>query len=485
MKSTFLIWLSITYALNCFAQVEIEQDRLIDFKSLTFKLHSGDTLCYDFGMLKVLENRSSKHSKVIELAVLKLKAKNTNSNSPIVFLSGGPGESGIDYIKEEYFQELLVKLQKDHDIILLDQRGTGRSLPSLRFILPDSDNRQLFFSKDRIIQLTNEAAEIGAADLKVRAIDIRGYNTLQSTSDLNDLRLALNTEKLNLLAFSYGTHLALATAKVYPDIIDKMILVGPSGLNHMHHLPSAYDKQLIKISHLAAQDSSVSKHVPDMLQVLKRILHKLEKEPLYLPVKDFKAQKIVTLPISKFGLQLILRFDTGDSNDFIYFPALLYGIENGDYRLLQKFAERRYNQFNGGYGSGIFAIRQASGATKERYDRILKEGKTAWLGNTMNTPDIFAGWKNVDLGDEFRKDFNSDIKTLFVSGSLDSNTPSSNVDEIIKGFSNAFHIVVTNAGHEDMLPSEEVHAAITYFIRNETIEDKNLTLPKPKFIPIY
>jgi pimeloyl-ACP methyl ester carboxylesterase len=405
MKSVFVILLLIINALNCFPQVEKEQDRPIDFKSLTFELHSGDSLHYDFGMLKVPENRSSTYSKVIELAVLKLKAKNTNFNAPIVFLSGGPGESGIDYIKEEYFQRLLVKLQQDHDIILLDQRGTGRSLPSLRFILPDSDNPQLFFSKDRIIQLTNEAAAIGVADLKVRGIDIRGYNTLQSASDLNDLRLALNTEKFNLLAFSYGTHLALATAKVYPDIIDKMILVGTSGLNHMHHLPSAYDKQLIKISHFAAQDSSIKKHVPDMLQLLGKILHKLEEEPLHIQVKDFKAEKIVTLPIGKFGLQLILRFDAGDSNDFIYFPALLYGIENGDYRLLQRFAERRYNQFNGGYGSGIFAVRQASGATKERYDRILKEGQTAWLGNAVNTPDIFAGWKNVDLGDEFRKDF--------------------------------------------------------------------------------
>lgn len=485
MKSTFIILLSITHALNCLAQVEREQDRRIDFKSLTFKLHSGDTLHYDFGMLKVLENRSSTHSKVIELAVLKAKAKNTNSNAPIVFLSGGPGESGIDYIKEEYFQKLFVDLQKDHDMILLDQRGTGRSLPSLRFTLPDSDNRQLFLSKDRIIKLTSEAAEVGAADLKVRGIDIRGYNTLQSASDLNDLRLTLNTEKLNLLAFSYGTHLALVTAKVYPDIIDKMILIGPSGLNHMHHLPSGYDKQLIKISHLAAEDSSINQHVPDMLQLLKTILHELEKEPLPIKVKDFRAQKIVTLPIGKFGLQFILRLDAGDSNDFIYFPALLYGIKNGDYRLLQKFAERRFNQFNGGYGSGIFAIRQASGATKERYDRIFKEGKTALLGNAMNTPDIFAGWKNVDLGEAFRKDFESDVATLFISGSLDSNTPPSNVDEIIKGFPNAFHLVVKNAGHEDMLPNEEVHAAITFFIRNETIEDKNLTLPKPEFIPIY
>ena len=143
------------------------------------------------------------------------------------------------------------------------------------------------------------------------------------------------------------------------------------------------------------------------------------------------SRKITPISIGKFGLQLILRLDAGDTNDFIYFPAMLYGIKHGDFRLLQQYAERRYNQFNGATGSGIFAIRQASGATAARYELIKMQGKTALLGNSMNTPDIYSGWKGVDLGDEFRKPFKSAIPTLFISGTLDSNTPVSNVEEII------------------------------------------------------
>lgn len=194
---------------------------------------------------------------------------------------------------------------------------------------------------------------------------------------------------------------------------------------------------------------------------------------------------MVTLPVDKFGLQLILRLDAGDSNDFIYFPALLYGIENGDYRLLQKYTERRYNQFNGGSGSGIFAMRQASGATPERYERIKKEGKTAILGNAMNTPDIYAGWKNIDLGNKFREVFTSDIRTLFITGTMDSNTPTSNVEDVIEGFSNANHILVQNAGHEDMLPNEQVHLSIISFFNNEEKISTKIFLPVPQFIPVF
>jgi pimeloyl-ACP methyl ester carboxylesterase len=333
--------------------------------------------------------------------------------------------------------------------------------------------------------LTKEAAHTGADHFKENGIDITGYNTLQSAADLEDLRQAVGAGKINLLAFSYGTHLALATAKRYPERIASMVLLGPSGLNHLHHLPSTYDKQLAKIAHLAAKDSAVNREVPDMLQLLNSVLDKLKEAPILVNIRDYKEKQTISVPIGKFGLQFILRLDAGDSEDFVYFPALLYGIDKGDYRLLQKYAERRFNQYNNGYGSGIFAVRQASGATPERYERIVREGKTALLGNAMNTPDLYAGYEKVDLGEEFRYAFSSDIPTLFISGTLDSNTPSSNVEEINKGFTRAFHIVVENAAHEDLLPSKAVQATIMSFMKNKTASNSNITLPVPKFISIY
>ncbi|RZM19042.1 MAG: hypothetical protein EOO88_39170 [Pedobacter sp.] len=236
---------------------------------------------------------------------------------------------------------------------------------------------------------------------------------------------------------------------------------------------------------MAARDSLVNEQVPDMIALLKRIMDKLEKQPINLTIKDFKARRMVTIPIGKFGIQLILRLDAGDSNDFIYFPALLYGIEQGDYRLLQKYAERRYNQFNGVYGSGISAMREASGATQKRYEQIAKEGKIALLGNAMNTPDLYAGWGNIDLGDEFRGQVESNIRTLFISGTMDSNTPSSNVEELEKGLSRSKHLIIQNAGHEDMLPNRQVQEQIISFIRKETTSDIPITLPKPRFIAVF
>ncbi|QHW00236.1 alpha/beta fold hydrolase [Spirosoma endbachense] len=457
----------------------------IVFKTLKFKPSIGDSVSYEYGLLKVPENRKVTGTRDIELAVLRLKAKNPTTRSPILFLSGGPGQSGISYIQEDYFQALIFDLQDDHDIILLDQRGSGRSTPSLGFPLSDADNKTIFLDEKRAIKLHNEAAAAGLADFKKRGIDIKGYNTVQNAEDLNDLRIALQTEKLNLLAYSYGTHLALALAREHASCIDQMILIGTSGPNHMHHLPVTYDKQLIRISALAAQDSAINGYVPDMMALLKSQLKKLEAHPVVIPIKDQRFKKVVHVPIGKFGLQLILRLDTGDSNDFIYFPALLYGMQQGDYRILQRYVERRYNQFNGRYGSGISAMRQASGATPDRYAQIKSQGKTAVLGTSVNTPDIYGGWQHVDLGDGFRTPFRCELPTLFVSGTLDSNTPVSNVEELLPWFSKGRQLRVENAGHEDMLPNAEVQKEIIRFFRKLEPSRRSISLLKPRFVSFF
>ena len=50
---------------------------------------------------------------------------------------GGPGEAAIS--EAAYFAELFAPLRRDHDILLVDQRGTGRS-SALRCDLYSADD---------------------------------------------------------------------------------------------------------------------------------------------------------------------------------------------------------------------------------------------------------------------------------------------------------------------------------------------------------
>ncbi|MGH9857928.1 MAG: alpha/beta fold hydrolase, partial [Acidobacteriota bacterium] len=320
---------------------------------------------------------------------------------------------------------------------------------------------------------------------KKEGFDFNGYNTVESADDLNDLRIGLGAEKISLLGFSYGTHLALATVRRHASHLDSVVLIGTEGPNHGVKFPSTYDSQLRKLSDLAAQDPAIAAKVPDMVALLKKILARLEKEPITVTVQDQRTKQPVDLLIGKFGLQLMIRMDVGDRNDFPEFPALLYTIDKGDDSILKKYVEKRYNQFSRGV-SGMYAMMElSSGATAERLARIEKETPGSILGKVTNFPEIDGAiWGNPDLGDEYRSPIRTNTRTLFISGTLDSNTPPYQAEEVRWGFSNGIHISIDYAGHEDALPNEQVRAAIIDFFKGNNVRDVRISLGPPKFLPI-
>jgi pimeloyl-ACP methyl ester carboxylesterase len=104
----------------------------------------------------------------------------------------------------------------------------------------------------------------------------------------------------------------------------------------------------------------------------------------------------------------------------------------------------------------------------------------------MNFPDMYISdlWGNPDLGDEYRGLLVSNVRTLFISGTLDCNTPPYQAEELRWGFSNGSHIIVEYAGHEDTLPNPQVQAAIIDFFDGKDVSGVRISLGKPRFKPI-
>ena len=80
------------------------------------------------GSIQVPENRSDKNSRLIPLHYLRFPATGKNPGSPIVYLAGGPGGSGIATVSYPGFRfPLFMALREFGDVIALDQRGSGKS----------------------------------------------------------------------------------------------------------------------------------------------------------------------------------------------------------------------------------------------------------------------------------------------------------------------------------------------------------------------
>ena len=89
------------------------------------RLNSVQAQC---SRLSVPENRDDPASPRIELKVARVAALNRRKlASPLFLLAGGPGQSAIAmYVS---YAPAFARINRNHDIVLLDQRGTGASSP--------------------------------------------------------------------------------------------------------------------------------------------------------------------------------------------------------------------------------------------------------------------------------------------------------------------------------------------------------------------
>ncbi|MFL6276349.1 MAG: alpha/beta fold hydrolase [Blastocatellia bacterium] len=452
------------------------------FEPFEYKIE-GQTVEAELGRLVVRENRSNPTSNLIELAFVRLKSTAPQPGPPIIYLEGGPGASAIGGARFPDYMRAFTKLRETGDVILLDQRGVGYSRPNLtRPSLPLPLN--FFVDQKQALDVIKERSREAARSFVEQGVDLRAYNTVESADDVDDLRKALGAARVNLVGFSYGTHLALAVIRRHPEHVNRAALIGTEGPNHTEKLPSTSQRQIEKISKLVAADPSVGKKVPDLTGLLKRVLERLEKQPATIRITDRRSNRAVAVQVGKFGLQLILMIDLGDTSDLPIFPALLYTLDKGDYSILAGFVEKRYNQLNAGIPVMMEVMDAASGATRERRAQISREAQHSLLDNVMNFLDVGEVFGKPDLGDEYRSAIRTGVPTLFISGSLDNNTPPGQADEVRKRFKSSAHIIVKNAGHEDMLINPQVQQAIADYFGGRDISRVKIALPALRFLPI-
>ncbi|HYB94896.1 MAG TPA: alpha/beta hydrolase [Vicinamibacterales bacterium] len=405
----------------------------------------------DLQRLAVLEDRSKPSGRKIELAYALLKSTAATPGSPIVYLDGGPGGSGVGLYRVEEYRRLFDAMRAAGDVILLSQRGTGFSTPRLTCAGKAHAPADLFVSAKRMIDALTPRVVACGDELRGKGIDLDAYNTEASADDLEDLRKAIGAPKISLFGFSYGTHLALTMVRRHPASIDRVILAGTEGPDHTQKLPHTFDLQLARLAFFESPTS-------DLVEVTHAVMATLDRSPV----------QAGGLTIGKEGFQYLLRRDIGDTNDTANLIKMIRDAAKRDYGMLGKLAARRHAELNGGMAIMPFAMDCASGVTSERLARINRELPTSALGVMTNFPFPFVcdALQITTLPDAFRAPIVSTLPVLFISGTLDSNTPPYQAEEVRWGFPNSTHLVIENAGHESTLPRPDVQRAIVDFLKS-------------------
>jgi pimeloyl-ACP methyl ester carboxylesterase len=449
----------------------------------SFKTFDGREHAAELGKLWVRENRNSQSSRLIQLAFVRLKSTASQPGAPIIWLAGGPGTPGILMGRIPVYFSLFDKLREVADVILLDQRGSGMSVPNLNCPATPVPT-DAFETAEKWLRAYSGMSRACAEHWRAQGVDLPAYTTEANADDIDDLRQALGAERISLIGHSYGTVLAQAVIRRHNDRLNRVVLASTDTPDTLLTLPSTWDMLFKKLSSFASEDIAVNKIAPDMEALYRRVLDKLERNPLTLAVTDAQTKRPVNIRVGKIGLQWLMRLNMGnDARTFSVFPALLYTIDQGDYSILTRQIESLYNGFQG-RSAMANALDCSSGWSAERLAQVRREAPQALFGNVnlQWESDICkaVGLKRMPAP---QPRVLTTLPALFLSGTLDTNTPPFQAEEVRWGFPNSTHVIIENSGHE-MLPDSEVQSVVVDFFKGQDVSGRKVSFPRPRFVSV-
>lgn len=441
-------------------------------KSIIFENDGQKVAAYE-GSIQVPENRSKPNSRLIPVKYIRFPATGKQKGSPIIYLSGGPGVSGIQTARQPNFRfPLFMALREFGDVIALDQRGTGSSDITPECVSGQKVPTTTVFTDSEVDLLHKKAAAECVEFWTKKGVDVWGYTTKESVFDLNDLRRHFNADKMTLWGISYGSHLALASLKYIDQHIDKVVIASAEGLDQTVKYPARTDEYFDRLQQAINQQPAAAKAYPDIKQLIRRVHAKLEKQPLALSIPQEDGSEFKLL-FQRSHLQGFASAMIADPDRAVpMFLSLYQTLDQGNTDVLMAILKQGYITDDAiSFRVMPFAMDIASGITEQRLALVNQQAKTALLGKALNfpMPQLNKAVAGLDLGDEFRALPRSKVPTLLLTGTLDGRTYIQSQQEATAGLTNLTQVMVVNAGHNLFMSSPKVTEVIKDFLKGEKV----------------
>ena len=451
-------------------------------QAITFEARSGESVEAFRGSLTVPMNRSDPASGTTELAYVRFPATTETPGNPIVYLSGGPGGSGIGTAQGPRFP-LFMAMRQHGDVIAFDQRGTGQSERPERCISSVTIGEMERISDAEYADRYRRAARECAAEWQEGGVDLRGFTTAESARDLSDLRQHLGAEQISLWSISYGSHLALAALAAIPDELDRVIMAATEGLDQTVKLPERTVRYFERLQTAVDAQPEASALYPDILGLIARVHAKLDAEPMTVTVPT-REGGTYDLLLQKHHLQ---QFAGGMISDpqFAAVMLMMYReLDMGDTSVITFVLQRFWTPDEPITLSAMtLAMDRASGITPARLAAFEDQAAASPVGPYLNfpMPQILDELEPVDLGPDFRDGPFGDTPVLMLTGTLDGRTYPEGHSEATAGLSNVEQIIVENAGHNLFMTSPNVGDAMHRFMRGEAPQSDRIYIEAPDF----
>jgi len=425
------------------------------------------------GFVIVPEDHHDPSGPTIKLAVAIFKAQGSTAEpDPLIFLSGGPGEKTV--ASAPPLADHLAVFNADRDLIFFDQRGVGSSEPALE--CPELV-KALYDILDEADPETAQRTIFNAAmTCKDRMVaeghNLAAYTTTQNAADVEAIRLALGYEQINLFGGSYGTLLAQAVMRDYPEYIRSVIFDSTVPM----------EKSLLLDIPITAVNATFACNTayPDLENVLYDLVEERNADPIPIELID---------PLDGQHYDALLSGDLVFGNLFFYLyqtpiipnlPQAIYNVANGNYDLMIQLSSGKlaaYDALSRGMQFSVLCTDDLVGRTPQDYLDIRAAMPPALAGNTDPEDVIEYGffkicenWPVEEADLSLRQPVVSDIPTLILEGEFDPVTPPDYGRMVAEHLSNSYFFEFPSIGHSVAVSDECARSVAAAFIADTTTE---------------
>ncbi|MCA0374299.1 MAG: alpha/beta hydrolase [Gemmatimonadetes bacterium] len=446
-----------------------------------FKAPDGSTIEAELGSFTVPERRANPASRRITLRFVRFRSTAAKPGAPIIYLAGGPGASGIRTAAGPRFP-LFMALRALGDVIALDQRGVGQSSTMTPCIARTPVDFTQPLTRAVLVQYTRDGLADCIAQWTAAGVDVDGYTTRESAADIDDLRKALGVPQVALWGISYGSHLGLAVLKYHGASVSRAVFAGIEGLEQTVKRPALTDSLFARVQRLIDADTAARAAFGDVATTMRRVHARLDSAPVTITATPPGTTQPRSVRISAFLVQLLVGSMIADPPNIARVPALYAALDAGQY---ESVAGRIIGQLGGvTMFTGMPELMDlASGIDPTRLALVEREAARGLLGDALNFPmPHVAGLRPaIDLGAAFRAPLQSNVPTLFISGTLDGRTSPAEAAVVRAGFRRGRALLVEHGGHNIFEADPRVAEAVVTFLRGEVPAERIVMTP-PRFM---
>jgi pimeloyl-ACP methyl ester carboxylesterase len=394
------------------------------------------------GKLTVFENRQTRAGRKIDLNVVVLPAfDQKNKSEPLFDLEGGPGAAATGgaffYAKEgrDY--------RRKHDVVLVDQRGTGQSNPLTA--RPAKKTPQDYLTEMYPVEYVKNLRRT----LEQQA-DLTQYTTSIAMDDLDDVRSWLGYERINLFGSSYGTQAVLVYLRQHPGHVHTATILGVAP-TYMK-LPLYHSQAAARAMELLLQgcerDSTCHQAFPQIRLDWQNLLSQLGREPARVPYSPDGKKAPVTVEIQRDILAEKIRTWMYGRDKTQRIPFIVHQAAQGDFApFLQEAIAPSIPDF---IADGMYlSVTCAEDVPFINQEEAAKLNEDNPFGNyrVFQQTRACSFWPQGKIPADYREPVSSNLPVLIFSGNLDPVTPPQRGEEVAKYLPNSRHVIIPQGAH--------------------------------------